>query len=95
MTNVESKSPSMSHIINLESRKNLTVTGVKEVDSFDECEVVACTDMGKLLIKGQNLNIKKLNLETYDLEITGKITSLDYLDNSSFGKNRFFGKIFK
>ncbi|MBR2735063.1 MAG: hypothetical protein IKE05_02580 [Clostridia bacterium] len=48
MANSEIKTP---HIINLEGRKNLTITGVKEVGSFDDREITAHTDMGKLLIK--------------------------------------------
>ena len=91
MANSEIKTP---HIVNLEGRKNLTITGVKEVGSFDEQEITAHTDMGKLLIKGDNLNIKKLNLDACDLEITGKICSLNYSDGC--GGGRFFLKrVFK
>lgn len=89
MANSEIKTP---HIVNLEGRKNLSITGVKEVGSFDDCEITAHTDMGKLLIKGSNLNIKKLNLDTCDLEITGKICSFNYLDGCSGG---FLKRIFK
>ncbi len=90
MANSEIKTP---HIVNLEGRKNLSITGVKEVGSFDDCEITAHTDMGKLLIKGSNLNIKKLNLDTCDLEITGKICCLDYLDGCGGGS--FLKRIFK
>ena len=90
MANSEIKTP---HIVNLEGRKNLSITGVKEVGSFDDCEITAHTDMGKLLIKGSNLNIKKLNLDTCDLEITGKICCLAYLDGCGGGS--FLKRIFK
>ena len=89
MANSEIKTP---HMISLDSRKSLSVTGVKEVGSFDEREITAHTDMGKLLIKGNNLNIKKLNLDTCDLEVTGEICGLDYLDGCSGG---FLKRIFK
>ncbi len=90
MSNTEIKTP---HIVNLEGRKNLSITGVKEVGSFDDREITAHTDMGKLLIKGNNLNIKKLNLDTCDLEITGKICCLNYLDGC--GGGGFLKRIFK
>lgn len=91
MSNTEIKTP---HIVNLEGRKNLSITGVKEVGSFDDHEITAHTDMGKLLIKGSNLNIKKLNLDTYDLEVTGKICGLNYLDGCRDGGG-FLKRIFK
>ena len=89
MANSETKIP---HMLSLDGRKNLSVTGVKEVGSFDDHEITAHTDMGKLLIKGSNLNIKKLNLDTCDLEITGKICGLIYSDGCGDG---FFKRIFK
>lgn len=95
MTNCENTLPAMPHVVNLEGRKKLTITGVKEVDSFDEREITAHTTAGKLLIKGSNLNIKKLNLETCDLDITGKISALDYLDSNSGNKGGVFKKLFK
>lgn len=91
MANSEIKTP---HMISLDSRKSLSVTGVKEVGSFDDREITAHTDMGKLLIKGSNLNIKKLNLDTCDLEITGKICGLNYLDGCGEGSG-FLKRIFK
>ena len=95
MTNCENNLPAMPHVVNLEGRKKLSITGVKEVDNFDEHEITVNTSAGKLLIKGSNLNIKKLNLETCDLEITGKISELDYLDSNSGIKGGVFKKFFK
>lgn len=95
MTNCENNLPAIPHVVNLEGRKKLSITGVKEVDNFDEHEITANTSAGKLLIKGSNLNIKKLNLETCDLEITGKISALDYLDSNSGIKGGVFKKLFK
>ena len=66
----------LPHILNLEGRKNLSLTGVKEVDGYDDKTVSAITSLGGILIKGESLNIKKLSLETGDLEITGKIFSI-------------------
>lgn len=83
------------HSINMEGRKTLSVGGVKDVESFDEREITACTDMGTLVIKGENLNIKKLNLDTFDLDVTGKINALDYCDGGSHRGKKILKRIFK
>ena len=78
------------HSINMDSRKLLSVSGVKDVESFDEHEIKARTDMGTMIIKGENLNIKKLNLDTFDLDVTGKINCIDYCDKSRKLLKRIF-----
>ena len=81
------------HCVTMENRKNLILSGIKEVDNYDENTVELCTEMGRLIIKGENLNIKKLNLDFGDLEVDGKISSLVYSNEKP--KNGFFSKIFK
>lgn len=90
----EKKAVKVPHSIILENRKALTATGVSNVDSFDEQTIVAYTDLGELVIKGRNLHINKLNIETGELTLNGDITSMSYSDNqpSSAG---FFSKMFK
>jgi sporulation protein YabP len=62
----------------MEERGALTVTGVTDVASFDETEIVAETTAGSLVIKGRNLRVGTLNLGTGDLGVEGEITSLAY-----------------
>jgi sporulation protein YabP len=62
----------------LEDRKRLSVSGVNNVESFDEETIVAATDYGDLTIKGQRLHITKLSLEIGELAIEGEIFSLSY-----------------
>ncbi len=83
------------HNLTLEGRKDLIISGVKEVDSFDDKSISVQTSMGDLTIKGQNLNIKKLNLELGDLEIDGKISALIYSEKNSNSSEGFFSKLFK
>ncbi len=66
------------HNIIMESRKKLSVTGVCDIDSFNEQTVIAITTMGALIIKGENLHIGKFNIESRDLDIDGNISSLTY-----------------
>ena len=85
----------MPHCMTLENRKSLIISGVREVEGFDDKSIEVLTDMGGLSIKGANLNIKKLNLELGDLEVEGKISGLVYSDKSSGGQGGFFSKLFK
>ncbi len=83
------------HCLTLDNRKNLVMSGVVEVDSFDDQSITAYTDFGELTIKGENLNIKKLNLELGDLEVAGRISSLIYADNKLRSSAGLFSRLFK
>ncbi len=74
----DKKTTQTPHSLILENRKSLTATGVSNVDSFDEQMVVAYTDLGELVIKGSNLNINSLSIETGELTLTGEISSMTY-----------------
>ena len=72
-----------SHNINITGRKNINITGVKKIDNFDENEFLLETNMGYLLIKGNNLEIIKLDTYQGDVTIKGKIDSLNYTESTS------------
>lgn len=82
------------HNITLKERSSLTVSGVTDVDSFDDVTVVAYTDIGELTVKGEELHINKLNTETGELFVEGKISSLSYLDEAPKSTS-FFSKVFR
>ena len=89
----KNKISSISNLV-LNNRKNLNITGVKDVDKFDEREIIAITNQGKLRINGDNLKIGKLSVESGTLELSGKINSLSYIDSHEITKN-FFKNLFK
>ncbi len=89
------KSVKCPHNLTLENRKKLIISGVTDVDNFDDKSITASTDIGKLTIKGENLNIKKLSLELGDLEVEGKVSVLSYTDNNFTSSHGFFSKLFK
>ena len=70
--NKNSKFAGISNLV-LSSRKNLSITGVKDVDRFDDKEIIAITNQGKLKINGANLKIGKLSVESGTLDLSGKI----------------------
>lgn len=73
----------MPHQVIMEDRKTLSVTGVSDVDSFDGLTVVVYTDLGELTVKGNGLQIQRLNVESGDLSLSGEIDSLSYSALSS------------
>lgn len=85
----------MPHNIILEDRKMLSISGVEDIDSFDEQTIVLYTDYGELVIKGEGLHINKLNVDTGELSVEGNIHTLIYSDDQPKQKGGMFGKIFR
>lgn len=83
-----------SNNINLQDRSKLSVSGVKDVDSFDEQAIIAYTDFGELTISGVKLHIESLSIEVGQLNVVGKINSLVYLDQAPKSSG-LFGKLFR
>lgn len=84
------------HDVTLKGRRQLDITGVKQVESFDNEEFLLETVMGFLSVRGQNLHMKNLNVEQGIVSIEGKVFDLVYLDQGQQDKSKgFFGKLFK
>lgn len=80
----------------LENKELLNVTGVDGVDNFNDETVVLITTKGKLTIKGQKLNISKLNVDEGKLVVKGSINSLIYSDyEGQKEKTSLVKKLFK
>ena len=80
----------------LENRNKLNVTGVKDVLSFDDEVIIMETELGLLTIKGENLKINKLSIDTGDVVIEGEINNLGYNDHSKKEQEgSILSKIFK
>ena len=87
----------LKHEVILLDRENLKVTGVKDVESFDNEEFLLSTEFGYLNIRGQNLHIKNLDLEQGTVSIQGIIIDMSYLNDgySTEKAKGLFGKLFK
>ena len=68
------------HRVLLESREQLCVTGVEEVESFDENAVVMVTARGMLVVRGSELHIEQLSLGGGELRVEGLVDSITYED---------------
>lgn len=69
------------HNIIIESRRKISVSGVEDVDSFNESEVTVYTVMGLLEIKGKDIRMTKLSLESGEIIIEGEFDSVLYPDS--------------
>ena len=79
----------------LENREKLNVTGVIDVLSFDDQVVIIETELGLLTVKGENLKINKLNIDTSEVIVEGKVDNLSYSEHQTKSEGGIFGKIFK
>lgn len=87
---------SSSHIVSINERKNISVSGVKKIDSFDNEEFLMDTVMGYVIIKGEELEIIKLDTFQGNVVIKGKINSFIYTDGGKKVKDEgVFSKLFK
>lgn len=78
----------------LENREKLSISGVNDVLSFDDELVMVETDLGLLTVKGNNLHINKLSIDTSEVIVEGEIVYLSY-NNSKKEETSFLGKLFK
>lgn len=82
-----------AHTLILEGRSRLSLSGVEDVESFDENEIVTRTGKGDLIIRGTGLHIEKLGLDTGDLSVTGTVTEMCYDESAPQGS--FWSRLFK
>ena len=80
----------------LENREKLSISGVLDVLSFDDQIVILETQLGLLTVKGENLRINKLSLDTEEVIIDGEIYNLGYSEKDNIQKSGgIFNKIFR
>ena len=81
------------HRLELVGRERLTVTGVEDVERFDENNIVMSTSAGMLVITGEELHIGKLALDGGELHVEGRIDSMNY-EEDTHGRSSFFSRLF-
>lgn len=84
----------LGHRLELVGRERLVVTGVEEVERFDEEEIVMRTTAGTLVVGGSQLHIGKLNLEGGELHVDGAIHTLLYEDSVPAGQGGLLRRLF-
>jgi sporulation protein YabP len=79
------------HTLTLISRKELKLTGVRQILSFDETSVTLVTSDGELDIDGESLNVDALDLDHGIASVSGNITGMNYINDQPVKKRRFWG----
>ncbi len=97
MDKVHELESNFNHGISIAERKNIIVTGVKKIESFDNEEFMMDTTLGFLVIKGSGLEIIKLDTYQGNVSIKGQVDSLSYMDKDmkKDKDNSFISKLFK
>lgn len=90
----ENERAQAAHHIILEQRESLSVSGVDEVESFDENTIVMVTTQGTLVVRGEGLHIEKLSLDGGDLRVEGLVESLTYEDDAR-ERGGFFARLLR
>ena len=86
-----------NHVFNLVERKNVTISGVKKVDSFDSEEFLIESVMGVMILKGESLELVKLDTMQGVVTIKGIVNSLSYVDSETKKnkENSVISRLFK
>lgn len=93
---MEEKIRNISHKLTLDNRKEALLTGVKDVVSFDEKEILLQTSEGRLQIRGSQFHVKGLDLEKGEAVLAGHVDSLIYLSKDSPKKEEpLFTRLFR
>ena len=85
--------PEMAHHIILEEREQLSISGVEEVESFDENTILLTTAQGALEIQGEELHIEKLSLDGGDLRVEGRVNALLYESDNGRRSGGLFARL--
>ena len=91
----EKSTREQEHSICLDKRSRLVITGVTDTDKFDESTVLLYTVMGELIVRGRDLHVNGLSLESGEMLIEGEISSITYGDSQVKGPLSLLGKMFK
>ena len=97
MDKIDNSINSYNHTITMVERKSFVTSGVKKIENFDDSQFLIDTVMGYLLVKGENLELVKLDTIQGTVTIKGLINSLNYLDDSTKKdkENSIFNRLFR
>ena len=85
--------PQEAHRLELTGRERLTVSGVEDVERFDETGIIMSTAAGTLVVTGEDLHIGKLSLDGGELHVDGRIDSISY-EEAGGSRGGFLSRLF-
>ena len=95
MEMVKEISSNLNHSFSVSERKNIIISGVVKIESFDNEEFLLETVLGYMNIKGDDLEVVKLDTYQGNVTIKGKIDSIIYIDENGKKESSMFTKLFR
>ena len=95
MDKIKEISTNLSHSFSVSERKNIIITGVVKIESFDKEEFLIETVQGFMHIKGENLEVVKLDTYQGNITIKGKIDLVEYIDEVNKKESSLLSRLFK
>jgi len=94
---MEERQASRQHRVILTNRGTCALNGISDILSFDVNEILLETEMGMLMIRGNELHVNRLTLDKGEVDIDGRIDSLVYSDTAASGEKQesFLGRLFR
>lgn len=83
----------LNHNVIIENRSSLSLSGVTDVENFDENEISLYTSMGDMVIRGKNLHVESVSIESGNMNVTGEIRSLVWGDKDRTRKPTLWQKM--
>lgn len=83
----------LTHNVIIENRARMSLSGVTDVENFDENEISLYTSMGDMVIRGKNLHVESVSIESGEMSISGEIKSLVWGDKDRTKKPTFWQKM--
>ena len=83
------------HILVIENRDAISISGVKKADSFSPVEIAVYTEQGDLLIRGNELMVEEFNEAKGELKINGRVDSLSYRSDKKHIPDNFLSRLFR
>lgn len=95
MEMIKETSSNLNHSFSVSERKNIIISGVVKIESFDNEEFLLETVQGYMNIKGDSLEVVKLDTYQGNVTIKGRIDSITYIDENTKKESSVFSKLFK
>ena len=84
-----------SHSLHMDNRELLSITGVKDVGSFNEHEITLFTEAGGMTVEGSGLHITRLDLDDGRVSVEGEICAVEYDDDAPVERGSFLSRVFR
>ena len=92
---MQENSTSTPQTLILENRRTLSITGITDIDRFDEREIVLYTKLGELTVTGRELHINSISIEKGELSVEGDIWGIQYGDQDKQSPASLLGRLFR